>query len=86
MDAWLDDTRAGIARSANLAPSELELTPKEERVLLDAARVAAHASGARTNAPLLCYLLGLARGRSGLDLEALAAAVPGDATSGRRAR
>jgi Domain of unknown function (DUF6457) len=86
MDAWLDDTRAGIARSADLAPSELELAPNDERVLLDAARVAAHASGARTNAPLLCYLLGLARGRSGVDLEALTATVLRDATSGRRAR
>jgi Domain of unknown function (DUF6457) len=86
MDDWLDDTRAGIGRSADLAPSELELTPNEERVLLDAARVAAHASGARTNAPLLCYLLGLARGRSGVDLEALTATVLRDATSGRRAR
>ena len=36
------------------------------------ARVAAHDSGERTNAPLLCYLLGVAVGRGG-NLESLSA-------------
>ncbi|MGH2971277.1 MAG: DUF6457 domain-containing protein [Gaiellaceae bacterium] len=44
------------------------LDAEEEKTLLDLARVAAHTSGDRTNAPLLCYLLGRANG----DLEALA--------------
>jgi hypothetical protein len=38
-----------------------ELTPDEISTLLDVAGYAAHESGARTNAPLLCYLLGRAR-------------------------
>jgi hypothetical protein len=42
--------------------------------LLDVARIAAHDSGARTNAPLLCYLIGLAQA-GGADLKTLAAAV-----------
>lgn len=44
-------------------------------MLLEAARVAAHDSGQRTNAPLLCYLLGLA-GAGGVSLVELVEAVP----------
>jgi Domain of unknown function (DUF6457) len=38
-----------------------ELTPEEISLLLNLAGDAAHESGARTNAPLLCYLLGRAQ-------------------------
>ncbi len=38
------------------------LTDAEQTTLLDLARIAAHESGDRTNAPLLCYLLGRAGG------------------------
>jgi hypothetical protein len=41
--------------------------------LLDLARIAAHTSGERTNAPLLCYLVGRAQGSE--ELDALAEAV-----------
>ena len=44
------------------------LSDAEATTLLDLARVAAHDSGDRTNAPLLCYLLG----RAGGELDALA--------------
>ena len=44
------------------------LSDADEQTLLDLARVAAHESGDRTNAPLLCYLLG----RAGGELDALA--------------
>ena len=44
------------------------LTDAEATTLLDLARVAAHESGDRTNAPLLCYLLG----RAGGDVDVLA--------------
>lgn len=44
-----------------------ELTPDEISLLLDLAGYAAHESGARTNAPLLCYLLGRAQGTRTLD-------------------
>jgi hypothetical protein len=38
------------------------LSDEEEKTVLDLARIAAHESGDRTNAPLLCYLLGRAEG------------------------
>jgi len=44
------------------------LTDAEQTTLLDLARIAAHESGDRTNAPLLCYLLG----RAGGELDTLA--------------
>jgi Domain of unknown function (DUF6457) len=51
----------------------------EVEALLDLARVTAHDSGERTNAPLVCYLLGLARGRHPeLGLGALAAKASGE--------
>jgi hypothetical protein len=43
-----------------------ELTPDEIALLLSLAGDAAHESGARTNAPLLCYLLGRAQGERSL--------------------
>jgi hypothetical protein len=44
------------------------LSDADAKTLLDLARIAAHESGDRTNAPLLCYLLG----RAGGELDALA--------------
>jgi hypothetical protein len=44
------------------------LSDADAKTLLDLARTAAHESGDRTNAPLLCYLLG----RAGGELDALA--------------
>jgi uncharacterized protein DUF6457 len=73
MDAWLADARAALADAAGLEPDALELSDEDARTLLDLARVAAHDSGERTNAPLLCYLVGRARG--GADLDTLADAV-----------
>jgi hypothetical protein len=43
-----------------------ELTPDEVSLLLSLAGDAAHESGARTNAPLLCYLVGRAQGERSL--------------------
>jgi uncharacterized protein DUF6457 len=73
MDAWLRDARDALAGAAGIPPERLELTDEETRTLLDLARIAAHDSGERTNAPLLCYLVGLTRG--GADLDELADAV-----------
>jgi hypothetical protein len=73
MDAWLLEAREAIARAAGVPPEELELDDEQTRTLLDLARIAAHDSGERTNAPLLCYLVGRAQG--GADLELLADAV-----------
>ena len=73
MDAWLSDAREALATAAGVPPEELELSDDDASTLLDLARIAAHA-GERTNAPLLCYLVGLAR-RGGADLDPLADAV-----------
>ena len=73
MDAWLADARAALAQAAGMQPEELELSDEDAATLLDLARVAAHDSGERMNAPLLCYLVGLAR--SGAELDELADAV-----------
>ena len=73
MDEWLAGARAALADVAGMDAAELELTEADEGALLDLARIAARTSGARTNAPLLCYLVG--RARTGASLEALAEAV-----------
>jgi len=73
MDTWLTNARDAIARQAGLDPSELDLDDAAAETILDLARIAAHDSGERTNAPLLCYLVGLAQG--GANLEKLADAV-----------
>ncbi|HEX6701406.1 MAG TPA: DUF6457 domain-containing protein [Gaiellaceae bacterium] len=73
MDAWLSSARDAIARAAGIAPEELELDDEAAQTLLDLARIAAHESGERTNAPLLCYLVGRAQGAA--DLDTLADAV-----------
>jgi hypothetical protein len=75
VDAWLQSARDALAITAGVAPAELEVSAAEQRTLLDLARVAAHDSGERTNAPLLCYLIGLAAGRSGVSVETLGDAV-----------
>jgi hypothetical protein len=67
MDAWLQDARDALAEKAGLPADRLELSDEDAATLLDLARIAAHDSGERTNAPLLCYLVGLARGGAGLD-------------------
>ncbi len=67
MDAWLRETRDTLAAATGVPASELELSDEDVRDLLDVARIAAHDSGARTNAPLLCYLVGRAQGDRSLD-------------------
>jgi uncharacterized protein DUF6457 len=44
-----------------------ELTQEQVSKLLNLAGDAAHESGQRTNAPLLCYLVGRAQGERSLD-------------------
>lgn len=73
MDAWLRDVADAVAAAAGVPPQELELSDEDAATLLDLARIAAHESGERTNAPLLCYLLGRAQGAA--DLDSLADAV-----------
>jgi Domain of unknown function (DUF6457) len=71
MDGWLEDARAKLAAAVGDDPSTYALTRVQMDELLELARVAAHTSGERTNAPLLCYLVGLAHGRHGGSLDDL---------------
>ena len=66
MDEWLTQARDALAAAAGVEPAELDLSDADSDTLLDLARIAAHTSGARTNAPLLCYLVGRAQGAVGV--------------------
>jgi hypothetical protein len=77
VDEWLTAARDRIAATAGLDPSSLDLTQEEMDEILELARVAAHESGERINAPLLCYLVGLAQARRGGDLADLVDAAIG---------
>ena len=67
MDEWLENARNALAQAAGVPPERIELSDEDAATILELARVAAHDSGARTNAPLLCYLVGRVQGDSTLD-------------------
>jgi hypothetical protein len=60
MDEWLSLVAAAIG-------SDEELSDADADALLKVARIAAHESGDRRNAPLLCYLIGRAHGAATLE-------------------
>ncbi|MDX6442451.1 MAG: hypothetical protein QOE43_2180 [Gaiellaceae bacterium] len=70
MNDWLAARADALAKRSGVDRAALELTEQEVDGLLELAGHAAHDSGARTNAPLLCYLVGLARA-GGVSLEEL---------------
>lgn len=78
MHEWLEAARDRIAAATGEDAVALELSPDQADAVLELARIAAHESGERTNAPLVCYLAGLAAGRRGLAVEDVV-----DAASGR---
>ena len=81
MDDWLESgPRPDRGGDGSRSPAALELGPEQASAILELARIAAHESGERTNAPLVCYLAGLAAGRSESELEDVV-----DAAAGRRA-
>jgi hypothetical protein len=68
VNEWLAARADALAEGTGIDRAALELSPEEVASLLDLAGHAAHESHARTNAPLLCYLLGRARaGAASLD-------------------
>jgi hypothetical protein len=77
MDGWLEEARDKLADAVDEEPTAYDLTRADMDELLELARIAAHESGERTNAPLLCYLVGLAHGRHGGDLADLVDATVG---------
>ena len=74
MDDWLTSARDAVAEAAGIDRSSLDLSDADAATILDLARIAAHVSGERTNAPLLCYLAGRATA-GGASLETVADAV-----------
>ena len=54
---------SGSRRPVGDRPETYQLTEADVDELLEAARLAAHESGERINAPLLCFLLGRAGAR-----------------------
>jgi hypothetical protein len=61
VNEWLSRQADALAAGTGVDRAALELDGAEIDALLQLAGLAAHESGARTNAPLLCYLLGRAR-------------------------
>jgi Domain of unknown function (DUF6457) len=70
--AWLDEVTQHIAARTGLDASALRISDDDAQLLLDLAGHAAHSTGERTNAPLLCHVLGraVASGASLSDLDA----------------
>jgi hypothetical protein len=73
LDNWLTQARDTAASCAGLSSADVGIEDAEVTLLLELASVAAHDSGDRRNAPLLCYVLG--RARQGATLDQLAAAI-----------
>jgi hypothetical protein len=71
---WINDLTNQIAKEHSLDLQSISVSESEAEVLLELAGLAAHSSGARTNAPLLCHVLGRARSQ-GVSLEALSETV-----------
>jgi hypothetical protein len=74
---WISEVTARIADVSGLDASALAVDPGEAETLLRLAGFAAHDSGERTNAPLLCHVLGRAVAL-GAPLDQLARAVQGE--------
>jgi hypothetical protein len=73
---WISDITGRIAAATGIEPRTLALDPADADTVLRLAAVAAHESGERTNAPLLCHVLGRAVAL-GIPLDALARIVDG---------
>ena len=72
--AWLEDVTRHLAARSGIDADALALSAEDAQTLLDIAGYAAHETGERTNAPLLCHVLGRAVGH-GASLPDLDAAV-----------
>ena len=76
---WLELTARSLADGVGDDPAGYRFADGEIDKLLDLAGVAAHEGGHKTNAPLLCYLVGIAQARHPeLDLRQIVQAAIGD--------
>ena len=60
---WLEAASGRLSSGVGDDPQLYGFEGDQVDKLLDLARIAAHDGGHKTNAPLLCYLVGLAHGR-----------------------
>lgn len=76
---WLTEAARRLSEGVGDDLSLYRFTDGQIDQLLDLAGVAAHEGGHKTNAPLLCYLVGLAQARHpDLDLAQVIAGAIGD--------
>jgi hypothetical protein len=76
---WLDAAAQRLASGIGDDPEGYRIHDNEIDRILDLAGVAAHEGGHKTNAPLLCYLVGVAQARHPeLDLRQVIAAAIGN--------
>jgi hypothetical protein len=75
---WISELTTRIADATGIVPTALAIDPGDADTLLRLAAIAAHESGERTNAPLLCHVLGRAVAL-GTPLDQLARVVEGAA-------
>jgi hypothetical protein len=76
---WLETAADRLAAGVGDHPADYRFDEGEIERILDLAGVAAHEGGHKTNAPLLCYLVGLAQARHPeLDLRQVVVAAIGD--------
>jgi hypothetical protein len=82
MYEWLAAAAQSLGDGVGDDPSAYWFEDGEIDRILDLAGVAAHEGGHKTNAPLLCYLVGVAQARHPeLDLRQVIAAAIGDRVS-----
>ncbi len=60
---WLEAAARRLSAGVGDDPRLYGFADNQVDRILDLARIAAHDGGQKTNAPLLCYLVGLAHGR-----------------------
>lgn len=63
MNEWLEQARSDLAEAVGDVPASILLSKQDVDEILELARIAAHGSGDRTNAPVVSYLVGIVRGR-----------------------
>jgi hypothetical protein len=70
--AWLEEVTRHVAARTGIDEQLLAVSDDDAQLLLDLAGYAAHETGERTNAPLVCHVVGraVAHGASLADLDA----------------
>jgi hypothetical protein len=71
MNPWLTEQARRLEAASDLPAGAVGLLSDEIEALLEMASVAAHESGDRRNAPLLCYLVGVAAGKGAVSVDRL---------------